>query len=113
MSPDETDREGVIRALRTGVTVSDDEVIAAVSHDPEEIYLPSTKRDRTGKLSGKGLISSEDMADLQNVLVSTVKETAAAMYSGCAHRTPSSDACKYCRLKDACGVHEGEQQKAY
>ncbi len=105
MSPDESDHGGIIRTLRTGVTVSDPEVVNAVSHDPDAIYLPSMRRDKSGKLTGKGLISTAQMADLQDVLVRAVRDTAAVMYSGCAHRTPSSDACKYCSVKDACGVH--------
>ena len=108
MSPDETDKGGVIRALRTGVTVSEAEVIAAVSRDPNAVYVPSAKRDKSGNLSGKGLISSGEMAELQDVLVTTIKDTAATMYGGCAHRTPSSDACRFCRVKEACGVQASE-----
>lgn len=108
MSPDETDKSGIIRALRTGVTVSDDEVIAAVSRDPNAAYVPSAKRDKSGNLSGRGLISSDEMAELQDVLVTTIKDAAATMYSGCAHRTPSSDACRFCRVKESCGVQASE-----
>lgn len=104
MSPDETDENGIIRALRTGVTISDEEVIAAVSHDPDAIYLPSAWRDKRGNLVNKGMISPDDMAALQDLLVATIKNAAATMYSGCAHRTPSTDACRYCRVKDSCSV---------
>ncbi len=104
MSPDETDRSGIIRALRTGVTVTEPEVVSAVSHDTETVYLPSVRRNKSGALTGKGLISPGEMANLQTVLTTAILDTAAAMYSGCAHRTPSADACRYCRLKDACGV---------
>ncbi len=110
MSPDESDHGGIIRALRTGVTVSEPAVITAVSRDRNAEYLPSAKQDKTGNLAGKGLISTEQMADLQAVLATTVKDTAALMYSGCARRTPSPNACQYCRVKDACGVRAGGEQ---
>ena len=43
-------------------------------------------------------------AELESLLQTAIRDTAAAMYSGCADRTPSGDACKFCRMKDACGV---------
>ncbi len=104
MSPDESDRGGAIRALRTGVTVTEPEVVAAVSRATDEVYLPSTRRDKSGNLTGKGLISPAEMNDLQGILVATIRDTAAMMYSGCAHRTPSSDACRYCRVRGSCAV---------
>lgn len=104
MYPKESGDNGAISTLRTGITISEAEVVEAVSHDPAAVYVPSAKRDESGKLVGKGLISSEDMAKFQDVLVETIKSTAAAIYSGCAHRTPTSDACGYCRLKDVCEV---------
>ncbi len=104
MSPDESDKNGVIRALRTGVTVIEPEVIGAVSHDPETVYLPSVRRDKTGNLTGKGLISPTEMTDLQGILVGVIRDTAATMYEGCATRTPSADACRYCRVRQACAA---------
>ncbi len=105
MSPDETDKSGVIRALRSGVTVDNPEVVDAVSRDTDAIYLPSMRRDaKSGKLVGKGLLSPAAMADLQGILNATILDTAAGMYAGCAQRTPSADACKYCRVRESCGV---------
>ncbi len=108
MSPDESDKGGAIRALRTGVTVSEPEVIGAVSHDPEAIYLPSTRRDKkTGNLVGKGLLSSAEMTDLQGILTATILDTTAVIYAGCAKRTPSTHACQYCRMRESCGARMG------
>ncbi len=105
LSPDETDKSGIIHARRTGVTVDTPEVVEAVSHDTDAVYLPSMRRDaRTGKLTGKGLLSPEGMTELQGILNATILDTAAVMYAGCAKRTPSADACKYCRVRESCGV---------
>ncbi len=105
LSPDETDKSGVIRALRTGVTVDEREVVEAVSHDPDTVYLPSMRRDaRSGQLVGKGLLSSAAMADLQGILNTTILDTAAVMYAGCAGRTPSEKACAYCRVREGCSM---------
>ncbi len=107
MSPDETDKEGIIRPLRTGVTISEPEVVDAVSNDPDALFLPSARRDkRTGKIICKGLISPAQMADLQGVLTTTILDTAAAMYGGCARRTPSDKACTYCCVKESCSARQ-------
>ena len=44
------------------------------------------------------------MADLEVILRKAIRDTAAAMYEGGAGRTPSDSACKYCRMRGACGV---------
>ncbi len=104
LSPDETDREGEIRPLRTGISLSDPEIIAAVGDGGDEFYLPSVKRDKAGNMTGRGLLSSAQMADLETLLITTIRKTASIMYAGCANRTPSDAACRYCRMRSSCGI---------
>lgn len=104
ISPDESDREGAILPCRTGVILGDPEVIEAANRDPDGAYLPSVKRNRQGILAGRGLTSTEQMSELERLLLSTIRETAATMYRGCANRTPSEAACQFCRMKGSCGV---------
>ncbi len=105
ISPDESGRDGTIRPLRTGIALSEPEIVSAVGEDDAALpYLPSVKRDKSGSLTGRGLVSPAEMADLQSILTSTIRETAATMYAGCATRTPSDAACKYCRMRSSCGV---------
>ncbi len=104
LSPDETGRSGEIRALRTGVVINDPEVLAAANGNEEAIYLPSVKRGRDHQFSGKGLCSPEQMEALGVTLTDLIRRTASEMYAGCAERTPSDNACRYCIMREGCGV---------
>ena len=104
MSPDETDRAGTLLPCRTGIVLEDEEILTAANGDDTQTYLPSVQRNKNGDFTGKGLCSSEYMAELEEILQTAIRDTAATMYSGCAGRTPSGDACKFCRMKDSCGV---------
>ncbi len=103
ISPDETSREGEIRPLRTGISLATEEIIHATG-EGDEMYVPSAKYDKSGHLTGKGLLTPEQMTDLQTLLVTTIHQTATTMYSGCAHRTSSDTACRYCRMRGSCGI---------
>ena len=59
---------------------------------------------KDGGFTGKGLCTSAYMAELEQILHTAIRDTAAAMYGGCAGRTPSDDACKFCRMRNSCGV---------
>jgi ATP-dependent helicase/nuclease subunit B len=111
MSPDESTREGVLRPRRSGVVLDLPEITAAVGEpaDPSETFLPSVRRAKTGKLSGNGLYTPDRMAELEVILRDAITQTAARMYSGCASRTPSPDACRYCPVRGSCGVSEAEE----
>ena len=104
MSPDESDRGGAILPCRTGVVLGDTEILAAANGDDSQTYLPSVKRNRSGEFTGKGLLSGQQLAELEDLLKSAIRDTASQMYQGKASRTPSGDGCKYCRVKGSCGV---------
>lgn len=104
ISPDETDRNGALLPCRTGVILGEPEVLTAANSDEVISYLPSVSRNKNGDFTGKGLYSRNQLLELEDMLKSVIHDTAAAMYSGCASRTPSKDACKYCRMKGSCGV---------
>ena len=104
VSPDESDRRGSLLPCRTGIVLGDPEVLEAANPHEEYNFLPSVKRGKDGEYTGKGLCSPQFMADLETILHKAIKDTAAAMYDGGAERTPSDDACKYCRMKGSCGV---------
>jgi hypothetical protein len=110
VSPKESTKEGALLPCRSGVVLDDPEILRAVENhpDPETTFLPSVSRNKKGDLTGKGLYSAAQMADLESILRSSILDTATSMYDGCAHRTPSEDACKYCRVRDCCGVFAGK-----
>ena len=104
MSPDESDRMGSLLPCRTGIVLDEAELIAAANPDDTQTYLPSVRRGKDGGFTGKGLCTADYIAELETILHSVIRDTASAMYAGCANRTPSEDACKFCRMKDSCGV---------
>ena len=106
VSPDESDRMGTLLPCRTGIVLGDPEVLDAANPGEDYNFLPSVKRNKDGEYTGKGLCSPQFMADLEAILHKAIKDTAAAMYDGGAGRTPSDDACKYCRMRGSCGVCE-------
>ena len=104
MSPDESDRMGTLLPCRTGIVLEDSEILTAANSDDTQTYLPSVRRGKDGGFTGKGLCTSAYMAELEQILHTAIRDTAAAMYGGCAGRTPSDDACKFCRMRNSCGV---------
>ena len=104
MSPDESDRTGTLLPCRTGIVLGEPEIIAAANSDDSQTFLPSVRRGKDGGFTGKGICSADSMAELETILHKAIRETASVMYSGCAKRTPSDDACKFCRMKNSCGV---------
>jgi ATP-dependent helicase/nuclease subunit B len=104
MSPDESDRGGQLLPCRTGIVLEDPEILVAANSDDTQTFLPSVRRGKDGGFTGKGLCTPAYMAELETILHDAIRNTAAAMYSGCANRTPSDDACKFCRMKASCGV---------
>ena len=104
ISPDESDKMGALLPCRTGIVLDDEEILTAANSDETQTYLPSVRRGKDGAFSGKGLCSADYMAELETVLRTAILDTASAMYSGCAGRTPSENACQFCRMKQSCGV---------
>ena len=110
VSPKESTREGALLPCRSGVVLGNPEILRAVENHPdsETTFLPSASRNKKGEITGKGLYSAEQMADLEGILRSAILDTAATMYDGCAYRTPSEEACRYCRVRGSCGVYSGQ-----
>ncbi len=107
ISPDESDRMGALLPCRTGIVLGEAEILEAANSDNAVTYLPSVKRTKDGGFTGKGICSSQYIADLEVILRKTIRDTASAMYGGGAQRTPSENACRFCRMKASCGVCDG------
>ncbi len=103
LSPKEDTDIGDISCVRTGILLDHEEILHAVSHHGLISYMPEgTKIAKDGSFSGKALYSSERIKALEDVLHQTILENARLMYSGNAQRTPSADACKYCKMRQGC-----------
>ncbi len=105
LSPKEDTDIGDISCVRTGILLDHDEILRAVSSEGLISFMPEgTKIGKDGSFSGKALYSSERIKNLEDILHQTILENARQMYSGNASKTPSTDACKYCKLRVGCPV---------
>ena len=104
MSVDESDKGGALIPCRSGVIREDDEVLRAASATLDPAFLPSVRTDKKGELTGSGLCPPDMLATLEASMHRVIRDTAAAMYDGIAHRCPSSDSCRYCRVKGSCSL---------
>ena len=104
ISPDESDKHGAILPCRTGIILDNEEILHAANADNSAVYLPSVGISKKGDLTGSGLYSADQMTELEDLLKQTILETAEKMYSGCASRTPSESACRYCMFRSSCAA---------
>ena len=105
ISPEEDNKKGMIKPLRTGMILGEEEILKAASDNLDAAFLPcGISRDKSGELKGKALYSKENVESLERLLHRVILEQAAAMYGGDACRTPSPDGCLYCNLRGSCPV---------
>lgn len=104
-SPKEDTADGQILPVRSGLILEDEEVLRAASREINPQFLPAgIKCTKDGRLAGNALCSFERMEALEKLLYQTIREQAQALYSGNACRTPSSDGCNFCSMREGCPV---------
>jgi hypothetical protein len=65
-------------------------------------YLAGIKQSKKGELTGKALITPDELCALEEDIKETLRRIGQDMLCGRAARTPSADACRYCSIKDGC-----------
>ena len=101
-----TEKEGKISTFRSGFILSDEEILHAASNSLDPKVILGIKRDSKTKelVMGKSGISEDGIKEIKKTLVDTVSDVAKSLYSGKAERSPSSDACQYCKVRATCPV---------
>ena len=101
-----TEKEGKISTFRSGFILSDEEILHAASNSLDPKVILGIKRDSKTKelVMGKSGISEDGIKEIKKTLVDTVSGVAKSLYSGKAERSPSSDACQYCKVRSTCPV---------
>lgn len=97
----------IIKAKRSGFILSDDDVMKAASSELDPKIL-GVKKEK-GEFS-ENCVSYEKMDEIKDTLITKVKDVAYDMYNGKARRTPSSDACQYCKIRASCHVAAKEKK---
>ncbi len=102
---------GKINPIRSGFLLAEKEYIYGASKENDRkllagaYYKKPTKKDSEPELhAGKSAISRAEINKIKETLCNTIAKTADNMYSGKVPRTPSEDACTYCRMKASCPV---------
>lgn len=101
------EEKGNISITRSGMIYNTPDVIHASNRDGDLSYI-STSASRAASSNRKTecheLMSEEQMEHMRELLTETVKSTGTQIYSGIADRTPSSDGCRFCPIRNTCAV---------
>ena len=95
---------GKPKAARAGLLIEDEEILTAINDEWNPDYLAGITRKKDGTLKGSALTSPEILAALEEDIQTTLKRIGTDMLRGRAARTPSQDACRYCKVKSGCPV---------
>lgn len=107
-----SEKDGHIEAFRDGFILSENNVLSASSKSLDPKMLAGIKFNKPQKGSSemqinktcKAAMSREDINGLSESLNKVVTQVGHDIYSGKATRTPSSDSCKFCPVKNSCPV---------
>ena len=96
---------GEVSPERSGFMLEDADLFRAASASLDKNILAGISVDASTGESTKGNAVSEDgIKEIETILRDSIASTGRSIFSGCAPRTPSKDACKYCFLRSGCPV---------
>ena len=90
---------------RSGLLLSDEEILTSMSHSFDDKFLLGTKKKKSGELSGKALISAENFEKLNQELNDVIIKTATNLHNGVINAKPvksKNSPCEYCKSKPIC-----------
>ncbi len=88
--------------LRSGILLGERMVLEAMSDTLDPKFLLGAKQEKDGSICGSSLASKDDLDALNEEINKIIVDVANEIYSGVASKTPSEDACRYCKVKDSC-----------
>ena len=104
--------EKAAKALkRSGLLLSDEEILLAMNHQLSPDFLAGIKKDKDGALVGNALFDREDFQKLYESIRATVERITKEMRNGKADASPlqygENDPCAHCEMKPICRRNEG------
>ncbi len=104
--------EKAAKALkRSGLLLSDEEILLAMNHQLSPDFLAGIKKDKDGALVGNALFDREDFQKLYESIRATVERITKEMRDGKADASPlqygENDPCAHCEMKPICRRNEG------
>lgn len=96
-------RDGQIpKPARSGLLVADPDLLAAMNDELNSAFLCGVS-EKDGGYKGNA-VTPEEMELLGDDICKILLDSANRLFSGNARKTPSPDACKFCRLSESCPV---------
>ena len=106
MSEDDTLKEAANTLKRSGVLLSDEDILLAMNSELSPKFLAGVKRLKNGTISGGTLMSNEGFAELYENIKATVENITRELRGGIADAKPidykTKDPCAYCKMKPIC-----------
>lgn len=90
---------------RSGLLLSDEEILFAMSHSFDSKLLLGTKKLKNGSLSGKALTSAEHFNEIYNQLNDVIIKISTNLHNGVIDAKPvksKNSPCEYCKSKPIC-----------
>jgi len=91
---------------RSGLLLSDPEILTAMNHKLDSKIISKIKTNDDGTVSGKDLVSEEGFDELYAMLQETIIRVAQSMRDGKANAVPlrsgENAPCRYCKMKSVC-----------
>lgn len=97
-----TSEKGSTVLCRSGILLGERLVLEAMSDTLDPKFLLGAKQGKDGAITGSSLASKEDFDNLNDEINKIIVDVANEIYSGVASKTPSEDACRYCKVKGSC-----------
>ena len=96
------EENGIPVPERTGVLLNDPEILAAMNDTCDSAYLAGITRKKDGSFSGRALADSDTLKALEKDILFTLRTIGQDILNGRASKTPSTESCRYCPIKDNC-----------
>lgn len=116
MSPDEAEKKRSASLRRSGLMLSEPEVLRAMEHSDTPKYIPL--RGKGGALDAESLASAEQLGALARHIERTLTEMAGELKRGSIaadpfYRSQQETACTYCKYLEACRFTDGENGECH
>ncbi len=96
------EKDGRAVPLRSGFILSEEEMLAASRPAIESGMISGATVKKDGSISGRAILSAEEIDEIGASLRNSVCTVARQLYSGMIAIKPSEDACRFCSLRTTC-----------
>ncbi|MBE6547272.1 MAG: hypothetical protein E7667_00130 [Ruminococcaceae bacterium] len=99
--------KGDISIARSGMIYDHPDILTATNKNLDFSFISTAAEKAAQKDSSAPcpeLLSKEEMDEMRDILINTVKETGTQIFSGNIRRSPSAESCRFCPVRSSCPV---------